>query len=128
MVADAGALHLLPPLDACPRSPALVLGLGPFPPNPCPSLAQCLSLLSTGRLERSMRTMAMVYTMLVHRVARALDTAPVGQERTALAAALRRRAGPGAERQFVRDVCTWDWETGGPGQGVNPHRSALFDP
>lgn len=127
VLAQAGALHLLPPLDACPGGRTLVLGLDPHAPNPCPSLAQCLSLLNAGHLERSMHSMAMVYPMLLHRVARTLDTAPAGQERTALAAALRRRAGTASGSRFVGDVCAWDWRTGRPGSEACLTRSALFD-
>ncbi|RMZ52399.1 hypothetical protein APUTEX25_000674, partial [Auxenochlorella protothecoides] len=127
MLAQAGALHLLPPLDACPGGRTLVLGLNPHAPNPCPSLAQCLSLLNAGHLERSMHSMAMVYPMLLHRVARTLDTAPAGQDRMALAAALRRRAGTASGSRFVGDVCAWDWRTGRPGSEACSTRSALFD-
>lgn len=133
LLGEGGALGLLPPLESTPTGPALALGgveesgaqgkaeadAASVPSiNPFPDLAACLSALASGVLERSVRSGALPYALVLHRLARALDGEPPDQA-AALGAMVRGRVQDARLLELIQhDLARWDVARGRLGGDV----------
>lgn len=97
----------MPPLSMLPWRAPLTLGAPPpAPPAPCPTLALCLSLLASRRLDRSVHSRATPYTMVLNRLARAAAEGSAA-ERQLLLQAVRNRASADVAATVLDDLCRW---------------------